>query len=102
MEGRQAKCAYHGQATSKRGSYGGGNECNYGQSDHKICTCVQPSSKELPFFEFMGEGSREATEICKCGYHKVAHESGKVKCREFVPKGAREFDKFYCGCAGWD
>jgi len=106
LEGRQAKCAYHGQRTSPRGSYGGGNECNYGQRDHKVCTCVQPSSKELPFFEFLGEGSREATQICKCGYHKDAHgespRHGRIKCTDFQPKGPQQFDKFYCGCSGWD
>jgi hypothetical protein len=106
LEGRTAKCAYHGQRTSARGSYGGGNECNYGQRDHKVCSCVQPSSKELPFFEYCGPGSRECDEICKrCKYHKVAHVSGqrsRAVCSNFEPQGDRGFDKFYCGCAGWD
>lgn len=106
LEGRQAKCAYHGQRTSTRGSYGGGNECNYGQREAKVCTCVQPSSKELPFFEFQGEGSREAVEMCKhCWYAKVAHEKDRRSsdvCTHFEPRGPAQFDKFYCGCAGWD
>ncbi len=106
LEGRTAKCAYHGQKTSTRGSYGGGNECNYGQRDHKVCTCVQPSSKELPFFEYCGPGSRQADELCKhCGYHKVAHDKAdrsRQVCGKFEPKGDTGFDKFYCGCAGWD
>jgi len=109
LEGRKARCAYHGKSTSPRGSYGGGNECNYGQSSHKVCTCEQPSSKDLPFFEFCGPGSREADELCKhCGYHKVAHEKdprelrGTHVCSHFEPKGDRGFDKFYCGCHGWD
>lgn len=109
LEGRQAKCAYHGQATAKKGSYGGGNECNYGQRDHKVCTCIQPSSKDLPFFEFQGPGSREAEEMCKhCRYAKAAHEISPRPshlsrvCTHFEPKGDTGMDKFYCGCAGWD
>jgi hypothetical protein len=71
-----------------------------------------PSSFDLAFFEYCGEGSREATELCKCGYHKVAHEKNGGKCpansrtkppsRKFTPKGPQEFDRFYCGCFGWD
>lgn len=61
-----------------------------------------PSRVDLPFFEFRGEGSREAVDICVCGYHKVAHENGLVRCRKFTPKGAQQYDKHYCGCMGWD
>lgn len=106
---RKARCAYHGQKTSPRGSYGGGNECNYGQSNAPICTCEQPSSRDLPFFEFQGAGSRESDEICKhCKFHKVAHDKplserrGTRVCSNFEAQGPREFDKFYCGCHGWD
>lgn len=105
---RIARCAYYGQTTSPRGSYGGGNECNYGQGDHKVCTCERPSSKELPFFEFTGAGSRDSDEICKrCKFHKVAHEperrgQNRHVCSNFEPQGPREFDRFYCGCHGWD
>src|SRR5581483_1912728 len=95
-----------GQKTSTRGSYGGGNECNYGQRDHKVCTCVQPSAKELPFFEYCRPGSRQADELCKdCGYHKVAHDKAdrsRQVCGKFEPKGDTGLDTFYCGCGGWD
>jgi hypothetical protein len=63
---------------------------------------VVPSSNELPFFEYRGEGSREATLICKCGYHQVAHDKGNTRCKTFTPKGPQQFDKHYCGCMGWD
>lgn len=69
LTSRKARCAYYGGRTAKRGSYGGGNECNYGQDRAPICTCEQPSSSQLPFFEH---------------------------------KAAEPFDKFYCGCHGWD
>ena len=26
----------------------------------------------------------------------------RVKCKAFVARGPAEFDKFYCGCRGWD
>lgn len=72
------------------------------------CGCGKkvPSSWSEAFFEFQGEGSREATLKCKCGYYEVAHNStgrsSNCKCRKFVPKGTHEFDRFYCGCNGWD
>lgn len=71
------------------------------------CTCgaCKPSSPELAFFEFRGEGSRHATELCKCGYTQGAHEKPHVsnKCPTgFTPRGPHEFDAYYCGCRGWD
>lgn len=102
LAGRMARCAYYGSRTSPRGSYGGGNECNYGQSKAPVCTCEQPSSGDLPFFEYCGPGSREA-EKCKCGYYESAHKPGmNCKCRKFEPRGGLLIDKFYCGCHGWD
>jgi len=102
LTGRKARCAYYGKTTARRGSYGGGNECNYGQSEASRCTCEQPSSPNLPFFEHCGPESREAAK-CRCGYYESAHVPNSVcKCRKFEPAGPREFDKFYCGCQGWD
>lgn len=72
------------------------------------CSVEKPSSKALPFFEFRGEGSREATEHCKCGYtlgcHDAAHPHVLKQCTEPTPtaRGPQEFDRFYCGCRGWD
>ncbi len=85
----------------------------------KCCnTGIQPSGQELAFFVYCGPGSREATDICKCGYHRDAHdpevmaarvpsnrktvvELGKCK-TGFVARGPLEFDRYYCGHAGWD
>jgi hypothetical protein len=67
LKGRKARCAYYGKSTYK-------NECNYGQDRDSVCTCEQPSSLELPFFEFLGEGSPDSTERCKCGYMWIAHQ----------------------------
>ena len=61
------------------------------------------SSWSEAFFEFQGEGSREATLKCKCGYYEVAHGKPRTSaCHKFTPKGTHEFDRYYCGCHGWD
>lgn len=72
------------------------------------CKTTTPSDWELAFFEFRGEGSRQAKESCQnCGYSIVAHTAevrarGVKVCDEFHARGAWEFDGFYCGCQGWD
>lgn len=75
--------------------------CSYGH--HPRGTV--PSRLDLAFFEYRGPGSPAATEQCKkCGYLKMAHDEGRTqqgKC-EFEPHGPYEFDKYYCGCWGWD
>lgn len=85
LEGRVAECAYGG--------------------------AIVPSSFDLPFFEYHGPGSMEATEGCQCGYFKVAHEYDPrrvspepIKCRVggFTPRGDTGKDRYYCGCRGWD
>lgn len=101
LTGRMARCAYHGQRTSPRGSYGGGNECNYGQSSAPVCTCEQPSDRKLPFFEYCGSGSRDAEHCKNCGCYESVHvRSGN--CRKYEPRGGSLIDRFYCGCHGWD
>ncbi len=71
------------------------------------CSCghtvpSDPSGK-LAFFQFKGEGSKEASNTCKnCKYYKVAHDNNRVPCKSFEPHGAFEFDEFYCGCHGWE
>jgi hypothetical protein len=129
LTGRQAKCAYG--------------------------DTIKPSdSKVLAFFEYMGEGSADAENMCKhCAYHRnahrffpyynpgncpncnedalsylggVAHMWGCSNCtvaftdsevrksrkptpknpsytpHKFEPHGPYEYDRFYCGCHGWD
>lgn len=75
------------------------------------CSCgrTAPSDpKSLAFFEYCGTGSREATNICTCGYAAAAHtpevmaRNKALKCTNFTPRGPREFDRYYCGCRGWD
>lgn len=77
-----------------------------------LCGDTRPSSRELAFFEDQSAGSRMATISCKiCNYHDVAHDQPipeNARARrpfhghEFVPRGEFEFDRFYCGCRGWD
>lgn len=75
------------------------------------CGVEAPSSYKLPFFKSHAEGTGEAEDICKCGYHRVAHEydasrvsKEPIVCRVggFAKRGDRGFDSFYCGCRGWD
>jgi hypothetical protein len=76
------------------------------------CYCGEerPSSKDLPFFQFCGVGSLEASS-CKCGFYEVAHHPDPNSVRKkgipcdvggYTPKGDQGWDKFYCGCRGWD
>ncbi len=76
-------------------------QCSYLPSGHAI----KPSDPEaLAFFEYRGPGSKWATDICKCGYAKVAHDEKRIKCKVggFTPRGPHERDAYYCGCHGWD
>lgn len=77
------------------------------------CYCgsksLRPSSTDLAFFEYRGPGSPHATNICKCGYTKKAHEKDHVQtvCKKlheqgFTPRGPHKYDSYYCGCRGWD
>lgn len=73
------------------------------------CGRIEPSSADLPFFEFRGEASLDAKRVCRhCHYFEVAHtpevmvRNAALKCTTFEPHGAFEFDVFYCGCRGWD
>lgn len=79
-----------------------------------------PSSPLLAFFEFRGEGSRSATDVCRnCGYAECAHGSGQAediarglrprrnvvdegRCLGFVESGGWRYDGYYCGHSGWD
>jgi hypothetical protein len=70
-----------------------------------MCNNKQPSTNyvNLAFFEFKGEGSSKGKIACKnCNYYESAHGLSHVPCKEFTPKGAFEFDEYYCGCRGWD
>lgn len=72
------------------------------------CKAERPSSLDLAFFEYRGPGSRDATEICVCGYSIVAHQPGvwAFDCGKithpFEARGPNQCDLYYCGCRGWD
>lgn len=95
LKGRTARCTY----SHRRGG--------------APCTSEMPSSTNLPFFEFLGEGSRNAETMCRdCMYRDICHASvvtnnphtGRPNDdldHPFVPRGPAEFDRYYCGCWGW-
>ena len=97
LKNRKARCVYYSHS-----SYNSGSLCFKGS-----CFCERVSDTNLAFFEFTGNKSHLALNICKCGFSKNAHsplyqERNSNICRSFIPKGPREFDLFYCGCYGWD
>jgi len=66
-------------------------------------------SERASLVSFQGEGSREATEYCTCGFHKGIHQETNpftdrpgITDHEFAARGPREKDSYYCGCRGWD
>ena len=75
-----------------------------GRTARCSCNAQKPSSLDLAFFEYRGDGSRHATELCKCGYTEAAHKLPHIssKCQQFQARGPHEFDSYYCGCRGWD
>jgi hypothetical protein len=104
---RMARCAYYG-GRKALGAYSS-SSCKAGR-DGTICRCEEPSSKELAFFEFQGAGSRVAALCRHCGMTESAHKG--APCSKglrshkagtaYEPQGDLGFDKFYCGCHGWD
>lgn len=67
------------------------------------CTCgkIVPSTTDLGYFEFRGEGSR-AADLCTCGCTKAAHDHSipvMASCGDggFTPRGGMEFDSYFCG-----
>lgn len=98
IEGRFAKCGY--------------NNSNDKHPDKHTREPI-PSSTDLAFFEFRGEGSKSALNVCAiCKYYDIAPVHGDSwrkydprldgEMHEFVPHGPYEFDTYYCGCWGWD
>jgi hypothetical protein len=79
------------------------------------CGAERPSveREELFGFQDRGPGSFEARNRCTCGYLREAHfpDSSRVRpltvverflCKQFEPKGPRQYDSFYCGCRGME
>ena len=73
LTGRRARCDYFGPHHTRPRSF----ECNYAKQTgctREQCRCELPSATTLPFFMYCGPGS-------------------------VTPK---DFDRFFCGCRGWD
>lgn len=76
------------------------------------CGATAKSSEGLAFFEYLGESSNRAKTSCRnCSYGVNTHlelnpstgrAGHKFGACEFQPKGASEYDGYYCGCRGWD
>lgn len=111
--GRMMRCASFGASWGRQAGpiYPDSSKC----SRNTDCHCEFPSDPQQPFFEFRGEGSRAALTKCKnCAFSKDAHEYDwpkgtrvsktppKGMCSSFEPHGAWDYDKYYCGCFGWD
>ncbi len=102
LTGRRARCVYFGPHRRPPRHF----ECNYTKQTgctRQQCRCELPSDVALPFFEYRGPGSENATRRCRCGYFDIAHEKPgrRDACGTFEPVGD-SFDHFYCGCKGWD
>lgn len=102
LTGRRARCSYFDPALGKCKPTHHTRHTNPVNSE-------RASDPGLPFFEYLGPGSRHATEKCECGYFDVAHMNPNpltgrpgIATHTFVPVGPAEFDRFYCGCHGWD
>ena len=80
--------------------------CSY----YHNCKSEVDSQPDIAFFEDCGPGTYNAEQLCKnCGFHVIAHKGGKnyradhwSQCENFEPKGDQGFDRYYCGCRGWD
>ena len=81
---------------------------------HARCSCghTEPSNPDRQFaFTDMSEGSTACNDRCaNCAYSPIAHTDevrnqphnrGRI-CDNFTPTPGMEFDRFYCGCRGWD
>ena len=119
LKSRFARCAYFGKIKPNKRFVN--DECNYGCKGNVICKCGSiPSSEKLAFFEYRGEGSQYALSQCHiCGYYtkdwqrnkagkNTYKDSIKINPHTCYSKGKEcifgpyEFDRFYCGCFGWD
>lgn len=107
--------ANHPSCVIHMGLHGGA--CKVAQPPHLAgrlakCYCgkTEPSSLALAFFEYLGPDSPASKENCaQCAYAEIAHakkQSGEIRnqhiCLRFKPHGPYDYDRFYCGCGGWD
>lgn len=75
------------------------------------CSCGReaPSALSLAFFGYCGPGSDEEARCELCPYMDSVHQpvnphTGRagVTDHPFAPRPPAEFDRWYCGCRGWD
>lgn len=69
------------------------------------CGKVAPSDPNTQaFFEYCGEGSPASRLCARCHFPETAHNNprGAFESHAFNPRGACEFDTYYCGHAGWN
>ncbi len=60
-------------------------------------------AKRVEFLNWNGlDGGTEDTKIFGARIRLLRRIRRTVKCPEFQPLGAAEFDSFYCGCHSWD
>lgn len=65
------------------------------------CKRLEPSNPNLVFFEYRGIDSEYGNTMCKhCGFAKAAHKD--LDCKNFEAIIQDKYDRFYCGCQGWD
>ena len=78
-----------------------------GRKAQCVCGRTTPSSIGLASFEYRGPASRWATDVCVCGYHRLAHHEDVRKaavsptlrnCPGFRARGQAPFDAYWCGC----
>ena len=102
LTGREAKCSHDNPVMG-----------HTGYRNNRAGQSPRPSSTDLAFFEYRGEGSDWAVLSCgNCGMRTEAHtldtEHKKLLvargrlCTDYTPRGPAEYDMFYCGCFGWD
>lgn len=66
---------------------------------------IDSAQKEADKFRaMMSEGHRAETRVKSVELLKVesSYVDGLCKCKKFEPIGAQEYDRYYCGCHGWD
>lgn len=65
------------------------------------CTCgsTRPSESDMGYFEYRGDGSRQASDMCTCGMAEAAHKMPFFvgQCEAFTPRGPMDYDSFFCG-----
>lgn len=94
LAGRKAKCSY----------YPRGGKCG---------RCPEPvdSRPGLAFFEYLGPLSEDALTLCTCGMRDITHPDVAVvnphtgrrnTGHAFTARGPADFDRYFCGCWGWD